>query len=243
MTAGIRESIYERKITPGPGTYNINKLSHSPKYKFGQFIPTLYESDVPGPGSYEPNLDVAYKPISKKITFGVGERTCFANYRAPGPGTYEDSSRAVYPRTTTIRIATFSRNDTLNPYKTIGPGPAAYEVGVKLNLTGGRFSRARRKGIYENSISPGPGSYKPKEVLGVGSAKPLILSRRPDTTPHYGMYSPGPAKYKVSVKTCNKSFTIGRNLRDDVFLSNKVPGPLKYSPDYKKNRSASPSWR
>lgn len=243
MTAGIRDSIYERKETPGPGTYEIKKHSHSPQYKFGQYIPTSYESNVPGPGTYQPNLDIAHKPISKKITFGVGERTCFANNRAPGPGTYEGSSKATYPRPTTIRIARSSRNDTLNPYKTIGPGPAAYTVGVRLNLSGGKFARAKRKGIYEDSISPGPGSYLPKKILGIGSAKPLILSRRPDTTPHYGLFSPGPAKYNASTKSCSKSFTIGRSFRDDAFSGNKVPSPLKYSPDFKVNRAMSPSWR
>eukprot|EP00826_Nyctotherus_ovalis_P065524 TRINITY_DN9635_c0_g3_i6.p1 TRINITY_DN9635_c0_g3~~TRINITY_DN9635_c0_g3_i6.p1 ORF type:complete len:278 (-),score=44.69 TRINITY_DN9635_c0_g3_i6:600-1433(-) len=243
MTAGIRNSIYERKNTPGPGAYNVKKSSHSPEYKFGQYIPTSYESDIPGPGTYKPNLDFAYRPISKKITFGVGERTNFANSRAPGPGAYEDSSKSTCPRITTVKIASSSRNDTLNPYKTVGPGPAAYSVGVRVHLNGCRFSRAKRKGIYVDTVSPGPGAYPVKELLGKGSAKPLILSRRPDTTPHYGMFSPGPAKYIVGAKTCSKSFSIGRSYRDDVFSGNKVPDPLKYSPNYKANRSTSPSWR
>ena len=213
MTAGIRNSIYDQRKIPGPGTYNILSNSRAPKFKFGQYIPTSYESDVPGPGTYQPNPEVAFKPISKKITFGVGERTCFANRRAPGPGTYEDSSRAICPRTTTIKLSTSSRNDTLNPYKTVGPGPARYFAKTANRMQGGKFSKAKRIGIYMDTVSPGPGAYPTKPLLGIGTAKPLLVSRRPDTTPHYGSCSPGPAQYKVTTKTCSQSFTDRKDFR------------------------------
>eukprot|EP00826_Nyctotherus_ovalis_P053234 TRINITY_DN6885_c0_g1_i6.p2 TRINITY_DN6885_c0_g1~~TRINITY_DN6885_c0_g1_i6.p2 ORF type:complete len:184 (+),score=24.12 TRINITY_DN6885_c0_g1_i6:219-770(+) len=160
MTAGIRNSIYDRKQTPGPGTYIVKLSSSAPKYKFGQYIPRSYQSAVPGPGTYQPNHEVARRPLSKRITFGVGERTCFANFRAPGPGAYKVSTRIVYPTVTTIRIATSSRNDTLNPYRTAGPGPGAYIVRGQRLTHGGKFHMARRRGIYSKSESPGPGAYR-----------------------------------------------------------------------------------
>ena len=160
MAVGLRSNIYERKQTPGPGSYKIRLFSTGPKFKFGQYIPRSYASDVPGPGTYQPNAEIALRPLSKRITFGVGERACFANFRAPGPGAYKVSTRVIYPTVTTIRIATSSRNDTLNPYKTAGPGPAAYLTYSQRLSQGGKFHKAKRRGIHSKSESPGPGAYK-----------------------------------------------------------------------------------
>ncbi len=199
---------------------------------------------LPGPCEYTPNHGVVERPISKRITFGSKQDFSFVGEKTPGPGSYNDT-RSAMRTANAIRIGRSSRNDSLDPYRTDGPGPAAYSPAKRsVSSCGGRFSKAQR-GTSWRSFAPGPGTYPVRQVVGREGTKPSLVARRPDTSPRYGLNSPGPGAYQVnSNRRSTTGFTIGKQKRgNESFSGNKVPGPLAYSPNDQQMRRTSPMWR
>lgn len=130
----------------------------------------------------------------------------------------------------------------MDQYKTAGPGPAAYLSRTERFTRGGKFGRAKRRGLEFYSAAPGPGQYPAKSFIGKDGPKPLVLSRRPDTSPKYGDHSPGPGTYKLMSRSMINGFTMGKSKRQETFGSNNVPGPLAYTPSDLSKRKSSPRW-
>ena len=81
----------------------------------------------PGPGQYSPDHKVIERPISKKVTFGSKTDFSFVGEKIPGPGAYE-SAPVLDKNFNSVKIGNSSRNDGLEKYRTVGPGPAAYNT-------------------------------------------------------------------------------------------------------------------
>jgi len=86
----------ETKSKPGPGNYESpSKIGTGISYKFGEKHRDAVDSDIPGPGSYEPkdslNKDtIPAHSISKSHRGDIVSRE---NLSMPGPGNYESPSR------------------------------------------------------------------------------------------------------------------------------------------------------
>ena len=112
---------YPKNISPGPGTYLINRSLVGPKYsiKGRHKKPELPVS--PSGASYNPNFSVVLENKYSKISFGYGEKNGPTKSKiAPGPGSY--SIPVFFPK--------------LSLSKTISPK----EVTLKTNLKSGLIS-------------------------------------------------------------------------------------------------------
>ena len=245
IAAAIRGSIYQRKNTPGPGTYSIPENAEGPKYKFSRRIlaSSFQGTKVPGPGTYQPNHSLVEKPISKRVTFGAKADLPFSGKETPGPGAYIDPYlNTTLKLATSAKIGKSARNDTLDPYKTDGPGPAAYSAKPERITRGGKFTKDKRRGIYWASVAPGPGSYPVRTLIGTEGTKPSVAARRPDTSPRYGEHSPGPGAYQVRTNKSSLGFSMSRGKRNETFELRKGPDPLSYSPNENPKTKSCPSW-
>ena len=112
-----------------------------------------------------------------------------------------------------------------------------------IRMIHARFGTARR-GIRWTTPSPGPAAYPPRVFIGNEGRKQSISARRPDTSPKYGLNTPGPGAYQIVFrKTAASGFTIGKEKRSNLsFEGRNVPGPLAYTPNDKIMRKTSPLW-
>ena len=94
-------SLNARAQTPGPGTYNPEKLQSRvpPAYRIGSANRSKFEGleTFPGPGHYEPKT--INRPSSATHKIGTGQRSNFtATNSTPGPGNYESFSQLKGPK-------------------------------------------------------------------------------------------------------------------------------------------------
>lgn len=121
-------------------------------------------------------------------------------------------------------------------------GPGARSITTRKQ---DRFGKGTKGKTWQDADVPGPGTYSLREVVGAEGTRPTIKSRRPDTSPKYGIDSPGPGSYEVAgIKPRPTSFTMGRGERNRQNLeASRVPSPLQYRPSDALLRPASPVWR
>ena len=83
----------ETKSKPGPGNYESpSKIGTGISYKFGEKHRDAVDSDIPGPGSYEPK-DTLNKDAIRAHSISKSNRGDFVSKSAkelPGPGNYDD---------------------------------------------------------------------------------------------------------------------------------------------------------
>ena len=100
-------SMNSRAQTPGPGTYNPEKLQTKmpPAYRIGSANRSRFEGleTFPGPGQYEPKT--MNRPSSAQYRIGTGQRSNFTqSINTPGPGNYESNSQLKGPKAIIIII-------------------------------------------------------------------------------------------------------------------------------------------
>lgn len=137
-------------ITPGPGSYNINRLATASSTVFSKTKRETLEKypETPGPGLYNmPKL-----PTGPKYT--LCSRTVSKSPVSPGPGSYNISTMDK-PRLVTFskseRKIVIGRSDT--------PGPGHYNSLSSLIRSTGSFTKAKRD-IKKINNNIGPGCYE-----------------------------------------------------------------------------------
>ena len=81
-----------RHLTPGPGTYDTSSHigRNSPKFSFRGRLTLPKRSEIPPPGTYNPQRTLTEFSGYSKIGFGYGTRTfpTVEKRESPGPGSY-----------------------------------------------------------------------------------------------------------------------------------------------------------
>jgi len=236
-----RCNIYDQKNVPGPGSYTPIKTANNPQCKFTRSIQraSFVTSEAPGPGAYSPNHNSTEKRIGGSAVFTTTKNSCSFIAKIPGPGTYDTLDLSNVP---SVKIATASRNNGWNQYKTPGPGPAAYSTLVIEKQKGPKFNKAKREASFDNINVPGPGTYLTKSLIGTGAKKAIILSRKMYTTADIEVCSPGPCAYQIVDKGFRRGIKIGNSKRR-FSRTDKTPGPSQYTPKYEIERQSDPAWR
>lgn len=82
----------EEKLKPGPGNYNVPDTKSKKSFKIGQRINTSFKNNTPGPGNYDPNVNVVKDSIRNvKISNSQNKSTLYhsrSTIEIPGPGSY-----------------------------------------------------------------------------------------------------------------------------------------------------------
>lgn len=103
---------------------------------------------------------------------------------------------------------------------------------IKSDAPNFKFGTSSRDNVASigRVVSPGPGAYNHKEVVGKEGSRRSMLGRRPDSAPA-SRQTPGPAHYspkrEFSAKR-NPQFSIGTSIRDGALgLKHQLgtPGP------------------
>lgn len=239
MPSAPRDTTNQKNV-PGPGTYTPIKTVKSSQCKFPRGIQrtSFVTSKAPGPGAYSPNHSFTEKRIGGSAVFGTRKDSNTLE-DIPGPGAYNTCESFNVP---SVKIATASRNNTWDRYKTPGPGPAAYSCEVLRKTKGVKFNKAKKDQTFDSTEVPGPGSYLAKSLIGTGTKRALILSRRVDTTPTTEGYSPGPGAYQIVDRGFARGIKMGRSKRRFSKVDN-TPSPSQYTPRYELKQQSDPAWR
>lgn len=218
---------------PGPGAYEARPvIGEGPKASIHPRHENKYETEVPGPGHYDPNL----KSPQLLTHFPKSEKFAPIKSDAPGPGAYEarpaigeGPKASIHPRHE-------------NRYDSDVPGPGYYEpVNPKHKLVPIHFSKAPKDQSYGKNI-PGPGEYNPLQKEGGpswsfkapgrdGLARESVgsegrMSARYD--------SPGPGYYDInqSLSVSLPGFWASKSKKEPSYLHpSATPGPASYDPN------------
>ncbi|OHT04541.1 hypothetical protein TRFO_27994 [Tritrichomonas foetus] len=243
--------------SPGPGKYDTNTISSSPKWTLNhrKFID---EGKVvsPGPGKYNPEFDKVLPNAPKTgIRPRVGEpkqlvtpgpydvphqldtRSSVFHRRAkdlardnfPGPGKYDINSKFGHesPRFTVRPKCEIPEKVTAAPYQKL-PDMTGREAP--------KYSLSSRHRSLSTEATPGP-NYQPPP-FAQGSIKHALSSKYDQKVTNPG---PGPGKYDTRGDiSSGPRFTMKARqfTRDEGKIDG--PGPGKYAPDYEKILPSAP---
>ena len=123
----------------------------------------------------------------------------FGTKKTPGPGAYH--LRGSFQNIPGSKIGTSQRDDDFKKAARVGsPGPGTYRYdhtiahsALKLDAPKYGFGTADKNklnGVGEN-VSPGPGAYNHKLIVGVEGQKRSLSARRPESAASYRS-NPGP---------------------------------------------------
>ena len=226
----------------------------------------LYHNNyVPGPGKYTPNAEPIRRRIAHKyaqsfifqsISFGGKIEAAIPNADIPGPGQYEIKG-IMTEAVISVKMGNSARNEGLKQFLTSGPGPAGYSVIKEFFKNRGpkytyllirycyRFGKGDKGKTFTPNSVPGPGTYPPRNMVGQEGPKPSLKPKRPDTSPKYGKYSPGPCAYDAgSYKPKTAAFSMGKSDRSyERIPIAKTPSAYNYDPKDDLLRPASPTWK
>lgn len=233
-----RGSFKSRALSPGPGMYKTNvDGNNAPKYHFGTKSVTdldKFKKSVPGPGQYNPASN-GFNNNAFSFS-GRHDTNNKENMNKPGPGAYATSSTL---NKTSGKIGTEKKgNQLVSKLVLENPGPGQYAPGGSdLNRQAAPkygFGSARRgedSGVKNKSLLPGPGQYGYANNVKKDAPKYSLTSRRVDTSPLLGKYSPGPGNYNPSdefAKTSQPKYKFGSSSRKDL-RRDAGPAPNAYS--------------
>jgi len=156
---------------------------------------------------------------------------------SPGPAAYEVKSTIGHAPKFTIP----GRHDSKD--KDAGPGPGAYQTGVEAigspKCGSPRHTIATRNlNLKPAVVTPGPGGYDLKPLVGSSNTKITIAQRLnygADNAP--GMKVPGPGQYSTQVELGKDrpAYTIAHRHKDPTGAL-AIPGPGAYKPDPVPNK-------
>lgn len=208
--------------TPGPGSYQNNKIKDTPSWSFHGTKDTSFSSAAPGPGRYE---TVNNTRTSTGYSTPKAERPqVFKGTANPGPGAYEafdlKSSRIKYSIGKAKRPGVASKT----------PGPGRYEPKSLSHSFSSNFGTETKKTLVFGSEAPAAGTYTPKDT---GKKAPAFtMGKRIDKKPDNGV--PGPGAYNSAKKVRSPIMRIGKSMRFIKTYSEKddleKPGPGNYDP-------------
>ena len=221
----VKEKSEKSKIdTPGPASYNPQKLRNDIKYSMGNKTFSLIssETNAVGPGQYDPNFESVFP--AKSNTIGKANREpLISSGILPGPGSYSLTEIKEVPQFVFPKEPRGKRN--IPDY----PAPGEYNIpGLtdELKHKMGKTILPRRPLITKDSGAPGPGAYDVKlpnnlPSFSVGNGKRSNLTAI-NTQPGPGQYDPK----NPSQTTTSKS--IGTGARPPLAKTNNFPGPGAY---------------
>lgn len=237
--------------SPGPGKYDTNVSSSSPRWTVGNRKFAEEKPSGPGPGKYNPNYDnVLSNAPQTHIRSKVGDQK---PQITPGPYNVPhqlDTKSSVFHR----RGKELSHDNFPGPGKytinsQFGQGPPRYTVrprcSIKDDVSGApyqklpditgnespKYSFSTRGRSLSTDSTPGP-NYMPPP-FAQGSIKHSLTSKhelKSEISP-----GPGPGKYNAQAEgSRGPKYTIkARNFGKDTGTV-EGPGPGKYNPDYDK---------
>ena len=244
-----REVFEKKQDNPGPGAYSVPfEVPEGPKYSIKPKLVLMDDknkNNFPGPGTYKP----MYKSASYFYSFGLKNKKIKRN-DTPGPGNYQIRTEKDMIMPSYLFGKEKRENQTVKN-KIYIPGPGSYNLNKEGVLTRNpKYSfGAKLKGRNYNTLSPGPGAYNLKPLIGregIKSSIGLKLNKTIDQEKN----TPGPGAYRESKINFYKKkppYTkLGKSKRLLEFLKiNTNPGPGQYSSlegeKYTKNKS--PSWK
>ena len=139
---------------------------------------------------------------------------------------------------------TISKEERFTTYKTLAPGPGAYEF--KNVFPGGPTHHIQRKSKFDSligtkvhqSVSQGPAKYRISRKIG-GTHQSIGIKFK-GKKPEVAMYKTGPSSYDINpVKFLKRSpsATVGRSRRLFIHTKTIAPGPNKYSSHHRMTDS------
>ena len=228
------ENIDIEQTTPGPATYNPQKLGEKSSYTFGHKYKTKDTEITPGPGRYEIRKEKDLKVPSS--IFGH-EKKFFSSKEAlytPGPGQYSGNIN-----TTNIHHPkySFGKEKRVTDKINENPGPGTYK---HYNYTGNEGKKIsiglRFKSRSSSEFIPGPGQYVTYNYNVVSKKLPDIKIGKAKrfTTDNSLTENPGPGQYNAPdntnfVKIQKPSWKIGTSLRRPLNEVMDTPGPGNYN--------------
>ena len=202
-------------IVPGPGSYNIKDSNLGKKYSMGyRRIKKIKSSKSPPVGAYNIRKESDFVVPSSR--FGKGKRDNLELNRTaienPGPGQYTFYSERTC--SSSPKWSFGKKNYNNNKFKNF-PGPGSYKINTYIGKEGKKYSFGKDK-------------YNHSDAFDELSLKRTLNYPNPTTYQNqYFKYIPNSPQWSM-LKLIRKC------LSNDKFKIN-LPGPDKYSPDYKKN--------
>ncbi|CAK60376.1 unnamed protein product (macronuclear) [Paramecium tetraurelia] len=175
------------QIGPGPGAFDLN----SPKQQgitFGSKTnQQIDRANVPGPGSYDPDVvEGKFKSI-KGAKIGKSERSS-QNFSKLGPSPLDyDVSNYKYP----TRHASFNkamRPSIISTERT--PGPGSYTIDSQLKKNGAIIPKAPKDQINFENL-PGPGKYNPNDSMISNKGPSYHIAKKYDKPQESSLLGPG----------------------------------------------------
>lgn len=246
-----RDFSYLKNKNPGVGEYKINSTigENVPKItiskKFTSKSKKLIKVNNPGPGEYNPNIDVV---VTKEPSYKIRPKTSLDPSQliklqkikrivTPGPGYYDcDKDNNV---NTAFKFGSEKKFKTMKFTSENTPGyynvPSELSISTSMKVGINRPHTSSRK-VNHIKNNPGPGYYFEKET-GNQNEKYSIGVRRPFTSiDRMHKTFPGPGKYhdNISFKPTNVSTKFGKDTRKGLELKFCINNPTlnKYNPDY-----------
>ncbi|CAD8132450.1 unnamed protein product [Paramecium pentaurelia] len=174
-------------VGPGPGAFDLN-LPKQQGITFGsKRNQQIDRANVPGPGSYDPDvLDGKFKSI-KGAKIGKSERSS-QNFSKIGPSPLDyDVSNYKYP----TRHASFNkamRPSMISTERT--PGPGSYIIDSKLKKNGAIIPKASKDQINLEHL-PGPGRYNPNDSMTSNKGPSYHIAKKYDKPQESSLLGPG----------------------------------------------------
>ncbi len=156
----------------------------------------------------------------------------------PGVGRYNLRGSLKVP---VVKFGTEKKGLSFN--KIISPGPAKYNMREKeYGKTKIEYSIPKEVKKIPRPWTPGPGKYNPNYNTTKINALKYSFPKNPKLKYFYNS-NPSPDKYNITTKfgENGKKITISPYGRPEIKY-NGVPGPDKYSPDYKKLKKTEPKY-
>jgi hypothetical protein len=228
---------------PGPGTYDMSKVSQliykgeptTAVIRPGSSRPVPKVTDV-GPGQYE--VDVAPKKVKGYYFTGSDKNGRGNASQQPGPGQYdfENSLVKLKEKDRNIVFGRSTRIDHSEKMKKLMPGPGQYDVESMAPGTekfkhnsGYKFTKSTKDKGFSNAGAPGPGAYDSDVVTALcNQGKGYSLSKsiqRPDSGTQF---VPGPGTYAVPQIKNSIGSKFGKDSRRGFAKITDVPGPGIY---------------
>jgi len=220
---------YSNNIGPDMCTYNVqlNMLSSNkrPSPSFASPLAPMREnvffrknSFAPAPNRYFQNLTQTKKSgkFSNKPFNSTGRRICSSSKkpRAPSPCHYNIRENATTSKTPALTSMFASKTNRIHDASSNVPGPGSYRPNEPVKDAPNKQLMPRKHYLAISAPAiklpenikkqvPGPGHYDPRDsdVTSMTSAFVSNTSRRLHNVKEL---SPGPAKYMVATKSCNK---------------------------------------
>jgi len=119
----VRSPLSRSGYTPGPGSYELQtKVGEGPKYIMNPRRDEKYERYVPGPGAYNPSVNLV-KENGPAIGMGSSNRhDLYASKSNPGPGQYDTRGNIAGPKWG------FGSEMRGKNHKSAVPGPGSYNL-------------------------------------------------------------------------------------------------------------------